>query len=310
MPQFDLTEIITKDKLVHQGIYFPPSRKASSLTKVTADKSAGEVNPAILWVHGLTSTFYADIDLFKSLTNICKPLEFGFAAFNNRGHDLIAGIRKIDKKETKGYGHVTGGAGYEEFSECVYDIDAGISFLVSKGYQKIILIGHSSGANKVCYYSGLKNNSNVTGVILLSPVSDRLDSALDKKELAKTITLMKKYVTHGHGDELMLGFHFFPMTPRRFLSLLSPHSTEDIFDYGDSRPRMTYFSKIIKPLMVVFGENDEYLDRSAKEAMKVFDKYHKSKNYKSYILPGALHGYDGKEKEISEIIIKWISQII
>src|SRR5258708_5889223 len=128
MKPFFLSEIVTKDKLVHQGLYAEPTNKGTK---------------AILWVHGLSSTFYSNGVMLDAWTSFCDIHGMGFAAFNNRGHDLVTGLRKIDKRIAKGTTRINGGAGYENFEESVNDVDAGISFLWKQGYRNIIVVGHS-----------------------------------------------------------------------------------------------------------------------------------------------------------------------
>ena len=74
---------------------------------------------------------------------------------------------------------------------------------------------------------------------------------------------------------------------------------EDQFDYGDPRPRMKYFSKITKPLLVLVGSEDEYLDRPAKKFIEVFDTYQHSTKYKSVVIPNATHGYTDLENRVA-----------
>ncbi|MCX8008786.1 MAG: alpha/beta hydrolase, partial [Patescibacteria group bacterium] len=136
---FLLEEITTDDGLIHQGLVAYPRDRG---------------NTAIIWVHGLTGTFYGNAKLLKIFAERATNHGMAFGTFNNRGHDMIAGFRKIDQESPKGYTYTTIGAGYEVFEECVCDINAVIQFFVDQGYRKIILVGHSSGANKVCYYAG------------------------------------------------------------------------------------------------------------------------------------------------------------
>lgn len=299
MKPFYLSEITTKDGLVHQGIFCAPMGPA--FAKATAGK-------AILWVHGLTSNFYGDNAIFQELLVHCEEKNMGFAAFNNRGHDFLSGIRKIDSSNEKGYAHVTQGAGYEIFEECVYDIDAGVTYLTGQEFSEIILVGHSTGANKVCFYAATQTDARVSAVVLASPLSDRL-GAQDKKAVGENRKFMQSLDDSGRGDALVMGRMFFPLTPKRYLSLFSPHSNEDVFDYGDEKPEMTHFSLIQKPTCVIFGGSDEYVDRPISDIQRVFDARTKSKNYSSFIIDSANHGFDGKEKEFAGVIFNWISSI-
>jgi alpha-beta hydrolase superfamily lysophospholipase len=294
MVSFSLAEIVTKDKLVHQGIFFRPSHPSKK---------------AVLWVHGLTGRFYGDVELMSLWAQTCEQKGFGFAAFNNRGHDIVAGLRKLDTRKKTGYRHATYGAGLERFSDCVLDIDAAISFLMSQGFAQVVLIGHSTGANKVCYYAATKKDPRVVGVVLAGPMSDRYSRNTDKVHYRKNMAFMQKLVKQRKGDEILGGRHFFPMTPKRWLSLLAPGSKEDVFNYGDKKNVLSAFAKIRKPLLIVLSELDETADRPIEEIKQAFDTHTKSPSYKSVIIPGATHSYTGKEKEFVREVVSWSSSL-
>lgn len=63
---------------------------------------------------------------------------------NTSGHDSIADLAIIGEKEQ----HKRVGQIFEKFEDCVSDIDAWLKFFKSKGYDKLILQGHSLGAAK------------------------------------------------------------------------------------------------------------------------------------------------------------------
>jgi alpha-beta hydrolase superfamily lysophospholipase len=115
------------------------------------------------------------------------------------------------------------------------------------------------------------------------------------------------HLLKGIGLENMLisGVSFFPATPKRLLSLLSPNSTEDVFDYGDKQPKLETFSKITYPLMVIIGGKDDVADRPVQDIKKVFDTLHTAKQYKSVIVPSGSHTYTGVEKQAVREIMAW-----
>lgn len=292
MKQYFLTECVTKDDLIHQGVYVAPSKKSDT---------------AILYVHGLSSMFSSHIATCDGFAEVCEQYGYGFASFNNRGFGLISGPQKKDASALTGFSHVPGGAGQENFEECVLDIDAGITFLTNQGYKKIVLVGRSTGANKACFYTGTVTDPRIVGVVLNSAVSDRLEKT--PEEIAQTLPFMKKKISEGKGDELLVGYSFFPMTPKRYLSLYEKGSKEDVFDYGDQNPTMAVYAKITLPLFVLMGGSDEHADRPVADIVAVFDRKTTSKNYKSEIVPGALHGFDGKETELAGIVCSWIATL-
>jgi alpha-beta hydrolase superfamily lysophospholipase len=290
--KWEIVQTITEDKIIHQGIYYEPEPKR---------------NLAVLWIHGLTGNFYGDTVLFEEIVRAGKKIGLGFASFNNRGHDMIAGLRTVDPKEPSGFGHAKGGAGQEKFEDCISDIGSGINFLSGKGYKKIILVGHSTGAMKAGFYAGTKIDPRLTGVVLASPMSDRLIALKTDPKVETTVRKMKRMVQKGKGDYLLNNLIFFPITPKRFISLFDRSLEENLFDYGEKAPRMEIYSKIKKPLLVVFAEKDEYADRPVEKIQAVFDKFQKTVSYKSLVLPGATHGYDGQEKAFALALVDWLN---
>lgn len=294
MRTYHLVETTTRDHVVHQGLFASPSDPSDT---------------AILWIHGLTSTFYSKPRLHDAFARRCDTAGLGYAAFNNRGHDLITSISRIDRRRRKGRSSIPGGAGQEVFEDSVHDIQAGMDFLRDQGFSRIVVVGHSTGANKSCYHAAMRRHLGLAGVVLVSPTSDRLLPVREREQIALLLPRMQKLVREGRGDELLTDISYMPMTPNRYVSLYTPLSAEDTFDYGDIHPQMTYFSKITKPLLVVFAGSDEYLDRPVADVKKVFDAKARSKTYTSAVIPEALHSYEGKEQKLAKTIIEWVKTI-
>lgn len=248
--------------------------------------------------------------MFEPLIDECDKNGWGFAAFNNRGHDHISGMHCVDPVDPEKSTWAYGGGGYEVFEECIFDIHAGVDFLVSQGFSEVIVIGSSTGALKVIYSEGTSPHKNVVGVVLAGALSDRLGPDVDKKQLPAQIARMEKLITEGKGDDLQTGLSYFPMTPKRFVSLFKKDSIEEsTVDYDDAHPKMNAFSTIKKPMLVLFSGNDENLDRPAEDVQKVFNAKTQSKKYKSIVIPGADHEFTGKEKEVVDLIVSWITTI-
>lgn len=293
MRKFEISEIVTRDKLVHQGLFFKPEKRGKK---------------AILWIHGLTDNFYGDFKTLEAFAEVCEALGWGVAAFNNRGHDIVTSIAQVDNSP-KGYTHFTGGAGVERFTDCIYDLDAGISFLVKQGFREVILVGISTGANKACYYAGTRRDKRVAAVVLASAISD-VPGKL--KELGKTyqkfINNLEKLVKTEAG-KLQNDLDYMPLTPERFLSLYRIGSPEDVFPYYREHPNFSVFTRISQPLMVVMAGADEYADRPVGEIVKVFRTYQHSTSFRSVVIPGAFHSFGGKEKEFTKEVVDWIKTL-
>jgi len=295
MSNIQLVEIITKDNLVHQGIFFRPVKP---------------LKRAILWIHGLTDTFYGDVKTFDEFTKQCEGLEWGFASFNTRGHDIITSTTKIDPSHAKGKTHSIQGAACEKFIDCIYDIDAAISYLEKEGFNEIVLVGISTGANKACYYVATQKDSRVVGVVLASAISD---VGIKKKQLGsqykKIIDKARSLVKKGKGNNFIEGLDYMPITPNRFLSAYAENGDEDVFPYYQNKPTFGTFSKIYNPLLIVMGERDEYADMPVKDILDIYAKAQKSKLFKSEIISGGYHSFGGKEKELVEKIVDWAKNV-
>lgn len=293
MKQFYLTEIVTKDKLVHQGLYYKPSRPGEK---------------AILWVHGLTDNFYGDLSALEALSGRCEKEGWGLASFNTRGHDIVASVKKLDPQNPKGQTSVSLGSSYENFADCVYDIDGAITFLKNQGFLQVILAGISTGANKVCYYAGTQKDPRIAGVILVSPISD-VPIESRSKQYKANVKRMKALVKQEKGDLLISNISYMPLTPKRYLSLFDAGGSEDVFDYYKKQPKLTVFFRIKQPLCVVLAGADEYTDRPVLDILTVLKKHHRSTNFHGFIIPNAFHSFNGQEQEVVSTILHWVNQI-
>lgn len=291
--QYELVDIVTADNLVHQGMVHIPETHNGT---------------AVIWIHGLTGTFYSNTKGMNLFARLCAEKGMAFGAFHTRGHDYVSSAHRLDETKDKGFVYETIGAGVEIFTDCVKDIDAMAAFFAQCGFSKIVLVGNSTGANKVCYYAGTVTDPRIAGVVLSGPMSDRY-SATDEATNAKHQEVMEQKIRDGKGDELLTGFDFFPLTPKRWMSLLAKGSPEDVFNYHDDEGALTTFSAIRIPMLVMFGGNDEHADRPIAEMQKAFDAHAKSANYKSVVIPGADHGFTGKEDVFVETIVSWAASL-
>lgn len=291
MKKFYLAEITTKDKLVHQGIYFEPKKKSKR---------------AILWVHGLTDNFYGDMGMINTLVDMLGKDGWGIASFNNRGHDIITNVRKLDPKNPKGHTGLVIGSAYESFVACVYDIDAGITFLIGHGFKEVVIAGVSTGANKVCYYAGTQKDPRVAGVLLVSPLSD-VPIERKGKNYAANLKRIKQLLAQGKEGMLVEGYAELPLTPKRYVSLYEPGGADDVFDYYAHSPKLTVFSRITQPLCIMLAGSDEYSDRPVADILNVLKNHQQSANFRGIIVPNAFHSFGGKENEAVKAVINWIN---
>lgn len=280
----NLVSTKTKDGVRLEGIYVGPARNKKA---------------ALVWVHGLTSRFSSGQPLIKELSSLLKKNGFGYLKFNTRGHDVVnKDVKKL------------GGSGFEKFTDCVRDIRAMISFARRLGYRKIILAGHSTGANKIVYYLYRTRDRAVKGLILVGAVSDvAVGQKMEGKRIFASLRLAEKL--RQKDPDSMMPRSYGIYTARRYLSLYRAGSSEDVFPYHNPKTRWKEIRSVRIPLAVIFGSRDEYIDRAAKELLKIFEKnaVH-ARSFSGIIIKGAGHSFRKKEKELAEAIIKWIRAVV
>lgn len=283
-----LTRIKTRDHVFLDGIAVLPRHPSRT---------------ALVWIHGLGSNFSHGQTLIKELSGQCVRNRIAYFKFNTRGHDVVN--RDLPKKK------VLQGAGFEKFEECVLDIRAMILFARRRGYKKIILAGHSTGANKVLYYLSETKDPSIKGLILLGPVNDI--SAGRKKfgaaGLAAGVALARKLACK-NPDTLMPQTYGI-ISARRFLSMYEAGHAEDTFPYLAPHTQWKKLNNIRTPIAVIFGERDEYLDRPARKLIDTFRSHAPlAKSFSGAIIKNADHGFKKKEGALSKEITRWIQQAV
>jgi len=259
-----------------------------------------------IFLHGLTSDA-----LSETGTKHAEPLHkagYGMFTINTRGAGIVSSFEKQSPRKPKEFTYTTIGTAYENFTECVHDIQGAIDFLKTKQHKHIFLIGSSTGCQKIIYYLAQNNHhKHVSGAILLAPLSDYA-VYLQKhgKELAAMTLLAKTFIKNRKGDTFMPGeMTDFLLTAKRFYSLTSPKSAEEIFTYASTRKPKT-LQQVKTPMLTVIGDSDEYLDRPALELVEWFETHISSKKSRVEWIEGANHGFDGKEKQLGKTITDWI----
>jgi alpha-beta hydrolase superfamily lysophospholipase len=279
-----VVEIITPKKFILNGLWFGPKKPRR----------------AIVWVHGLTSSAFSRLGLVEHIVD----KETAVLTFNNRGHDSVSRISRTDGKKS-----YRAGAAYERFEDCIDDINGVIDFAKKTKAKEIYLAGHSTGSQKTAFWAS-KKGSGVKGIILLAPGSDYAGALMKygAPKIQRLTAIAKSLIKSGKSDELLASslWEGEPDSPRRFLSLYTPYSNEQsLFTYFDEKRPAKMLRKITLPMLVIMGENDEHIDRPAREIMEWFEKNTKAPLL-SLVAKRATHSFKGHEKAIAKAIKLWI----
>ena len=253
-------------------------------------------NVALVWVHGLGSVFSSGQPLIRELAARLDAAGLAYLKLNTRGHDAV----------TRGGGRLAGAA-FERFEDCVKDIRAMIALARQAGYERVILAGHSTGANKVLHYAARVRDRRVRGLILLGPIADAAAEAkrVSRRELRRRVAVAARIARRDPDALVPRAFGFW--SARRYLSLYRPGGAEDVFPYYRPDGRWTALRRVRVPIAAILGSRDEYLDRPASEVLEAFARNAVStRSFTGIAIPGGRHGFQSRETELARAIVNWI----
>jgi len=271
--------------------------------------SEGETksDTALVYIHGLTSNAFSQSVLLGKLRERSKKLTI--LSINTRGAGLINPYKKINPNSTEEKERLTIGAGFEIFTDCVFDIEGALRFLEPRDYSQIILMGNSTGCNKAVYYAHKANDERVKAIVLQSPVRDipamklwYQDKFADRKNTVKRLRKQKK------GEKLvpqvMDGEYY---CADRLYSLMYPGTKEDVFPYGEPFGSWKAFENVTIPMQVLLGEKDEYVQVPIQQIADEYKKHQKSNtHFRIDIYDQANHGFEGVEEKAAEHIFRFL----
>lgn len=254
-----------------------------------------KTNRVVIHVHGLNGNFYENrfIDILaKSYTEN----NYAFLTFNNRGRDFITEL-------LKGNEFTIIGGSLERFKDCILDIDGIVNWVKDRGYDEIILEGHSYGCNKVLYYYNNKKSNIIKKIVLLAPcdIPSECIKFLSSEEYEKAKSESTRLVEEGKENELI---DFSVMANGKigagtFYYDFLPGGENDFIRYGDLKSEL--LNNIDIPLLVIFGDIDECVLTKPIEVVKQYLKDN-LRDVNIQIISGADHSYTGKYNELGEII--------
>ncbi|OGV45915.1 MAG: hypothetical protein A2X46_06995 [Lentisphaerae bacterium GWF2_57_35] len=196
----------------------------------------------------------------------------------------------------------------ERFVDALEDIDAALQFGRAQGYRRFVLIGHSTGCQKIAYYQAVRRRKEVEALVLLAPADDH---ALCRRDLGRAfnqrVRQAKRLVAQNRGHELISGLYE-PFSARRFLSVADPKQLEArIFDYeGD----LSHFRRLRCPVLAVFGAQEEFAVLPVPQMLDRLRAKTRSRLFAALEIKGADHGFHGCEKAAARAVCRWIEQAL
>lgn len=286
--KISLTSVVTTDGIDLAGVVVEPK---------------GRKQTALIWLHGLTSSFDNGQALISELSRACVKQKIGYFKFNTRGHH-VADYGELNMR------HLVG-AGFERFTDCLKDIDAMVAFVRNCGYTRIVLAGHSTGANKALYYFYRRKTRTVKALLLAGPVSDVVSESkrIGRRMLNQRVT--RALVLAQRKTDTLVPASWGFMSAQRYVSLFKPGQAEDVFPWHSQSAKWKELASVRCPVAIVFGERDEALDRDASSAVEIFRQHAKrTRQFTGLVVPGASHGFYHHEREVTRIIAKWLRGVV
>ncbi len=303
-PSARLVTVAATDGLMLPALFYEP--------KATTKRLA-------IWLHGMGSsgTFYP-VTHTNALAQALTESGVAFLAPNNRGAGMLQGVKYLDdaglkQKQIQGTTH-------ELIADCVMDIDGALNFAKAAGYTEFFLLGHSTGANKVCLYNYLLPKSEFAGYVIYGGGDDTglFYEQLGPLGFKRALASAKAKVRAGQG-EILAPFDLVSdyVSYQSLADVLDPEGGYNTFPYFEyqsgtrlgKKELFREFKSIRRPSLVVYGERDEYARPSAAACEKMLKSVAAEPELFSFeLIPGGDHSCYRHEPELAAVIADWISR--
>jgi pimeloyl-ACP methyl ester carboxylesterase len=284
----ELVYVRSADDVISGGAIFTPPK---SLAKPIA----------IIWVHGWGANFYS-----PTYVMIGRALaERGYTCItaNTRMHDLA------NVEAWRGGKRIRGGGYWGVASEEVRDLAAWVDFAQARGFEKVVLVGHSAGWAAVRAYQAQKQDRRVVGLVFASGQVQADTKAPDPEQLAQATRLMAE----GRGDDLVrIPNRDFPsfISAATFLDSVSgPSEMGDFFGVRTPNPAVT---RIRCPILAFFGTRDDVGTEADLKLITTCIQRQSSgpSRVDTAMIRGADHMYTGEEAQVAQAIARWCDTLV
>jgi hypothetical protein len=282
----ELVSVLTEDRVRLDG-FIVRSGFASQ-----PQNSLHNVQAAVL-VHGLSGNFYQS-SLLRQFANELANNGVVPLLINTRGHDYLNSTTRMGRATTLG-------AAVEVVDECRFDLYAWCQFLVDRGFDQILLLGHSLGSIKILYSQAHLPHPCVTRLAAYSPTKLSYNSLLGSTGGARFshwIMQCQQAVAENRGDDLM--FVDFP-----FPTWMSAHAYLNKYSHPDRYNWLTFREQISIPVAAIFGER-EMEENPAFQAMKPDLAKLNQPNFTIHFIPHADHFYSACIPAASKFLFEWL----
>ncbi len=255
---------------------------------------------SVVWIHGNASRFYdyPYVTIGRALATAGYP----FVSANTRGHDISAFMWRASGGKPTPWSSPAGmpvgiGSAWERLDEAPRDLTAWVDVVADLGTGGVVLVGHSSGAQRVVLYQAQRQDPRVVGIALASP-------DLRGFMPAGEVEMAQRLVAEGRGLEVLPAQPYAPWYRQSAQSVVSKAAVlSHLLEADDEEPTI---ATIRSPLLVFFGAHErgvaatlETIRRQAKAAARVDTE----------VIEDADHVYTGHEVDVAGVIARWAATL-
>jgi pimeloyl-ACP methyl ester carboxylesterase len=252
---------------------------------------------AVIMLHGAGGNFCDSL-----LGEITPPLlELGITVLrvNTRGHDGVS-------TTPGGMAPRRQGAAFEVVDECRHDVIGWVDWLVDRGAQRIVLVGHSLGALKAVYSQSIDANASVVGVVAISPprlshahfCASRLGGVF-----SDTYRTAQKYVDDGEPQTLLEVRVPIPL-------LCSAGTYVDKYGPAERYNLLRFFDAVNVPSLYVFGQHELVGSLAFAQLDETLSEVADPQGLRTIVtVDQADHFYAGVRPALSEKLCGWLQRV-
>lgn len=299
--------MVSTDKLLLPGLLYTPSKP----TKKVA-----------VWLHGMgdNGIFY-NPDRMNTLGQALTSRDIAFLAFNNRGAHNRKSLRILDDRLPEEEQRYLGGTHHERIEECVADIDGAVAFLQARKFTEFYLVGHSTGANKICTYHVRTAQNPFCKYVLAGSGDDSgiFFSELGARKFKQALQYAHRAMTAGQPLKIMPRYTgLYPFSAQAAADILDPDGAYNSFPFYEAttkrlgtKPLFAEYRKIDRPTLVLYGGDDEYTytaggTAAALDILRGYTGRSQLKQTEFAMVNGADHSFHGYEREFANIVATWL----
>jgi alpha-beta hydrolase superfamily lysophospholipase len=289
----ELVMVMTEDRVRLDGFYCQPSDQPPEFLHPASD--AGLPIDGVVIVHGLSGNFYSS-KLLKHLSHQMLKHGLKTVVVNTRGHDYLNSTVRMGRAQTIG-------AAVEVVDEAKFDLFAWVEFLVNRGCERVMLLGHSLGAIKSLYAQAYRPHPRTAALAGLSATRLSYDELLGSEgggKFSKCLQRARDLIAQDQGDQLFYADFPFP-------TWMSATAYIGKYADGDKYNWLSFADRITIPTLVIFGqiemqENPAFMGMQA-DLSRLTGAH---PNFRVQILESADHFYSARVLAASKLIIDWL----